>query len=299
LSLALATLCHAPGALAKDPETVSWSQDWPRFRTWEGLLTLGMTLQAGSVMLLYPDPKNNWDSGILFDDAARDALLLGPRSSREQAQKLSDYIYYGLLIYPILVDTVIVADQIHDARDVSGEMLAMNLEAYAVAAGIALTAEHLGRSRPMRRGCEQDPNYDAICGDEAELNKSFVSGHTAAAFVGAGVTCAHHQHLPLYGGGAPDLLACLGSIGFAGASGVLRIMSDDHYSTDVVLGAMLGFGVGYGLPSLLHYGFTSGGKPSGSLLPTLRTSALGSPLTAVVAPQIASRSLGLTLVGSY
>jgi membrane-associated phospholipid phosphatase len=76
-------------------------------------------------------------------------------------------------------------------------------------------------------------------------------------------------------------------------------MSDDHYSTDVLIGAMLGFGVGYGLPSLLHYGFTSGGKPSGSLLPTLRTSALGSPLTAVVAPQIEAKSLGLTLVGSY
>jgi hypothetical protein len=256
-------------------------------------------LQAASVLLFYPEPSNNWDSGILWDDAARDALVLGPRDSREQAALISDYLYYAMVAYPILVDTVIVTDQIHEARDVSGEMLAMNLEAYAVTAGIAITAEHLGRSRPMRRGCEKDPNYDAACSDEGELNKSFLSGHTAAAFAGAGLMCAHHQHLPLYGGGAPDLIACLAGVGVAGTSGVLRIMSDNHYSTDVILAAMLGFGVGYGLPSLLHYGFTSGDKPRGSLLPTFHTAALGSPLTAVLAPQVDQKSLGLTLIGSY
>jgi membrane-associated phospholipid phosphatase len=297
--IAACVSAHAGDAAAKDPETVSWSQDWPRFRTWEGFLTLGMTLQAASVLLFYPDPGNNWDSGILFDDAARDALVLGPREDREQAALISDYLYYAMVAYPILVDTVIVTDQIHKARDVSGEMLAMNLEAYAVTAGIAITAEHLGRSRPMRRGCEKDPNYDASCDDEGELNKSFMSGHTAAAFAGAGLMCAHHQHLPLYGGGAPDLIACLGGIAVAGASGTLRISSDNHYATDVMLAAMLGFGVGYGLPSLLHYGFTSGESPRSGLLPVLRTTALGAPLTGVLAPQIAAKSLGLTFVGSY
>jgi hypothetical protein len=258
-----------------------------------------MTLQAASVMLFYPEPQNNWDSGILFDDALRDALVLGPRHQREQASRISDYLYYAMVAYPILIDTVVVTDQIHDARDVSGEMLAMNLESFAVSAGIAITAERVGRSRPMRRGCETDPDYDAACSDEAELNKSFLSGHTTAAFTGAGLMCVHHQHLPLYGGGAPDLMACLAGIGAASASGVLRVMSDNHYSTDVLFGAMIGFGVGYGLPSLLHYGFTSGPRRQASILPTFRSNALGSPLTAVLAPQIDQKSAGLTLVGMY
>ena len=299
IGLLTAVSAYAGEASARDPETVEWSQDWPRFRTAEGFLTLGMTLQAASVLLFYPEPENNWDGGILWDDAVRDGLVLETRAEREKAGKISDYLYYAMVAYPILVDTVIVTDQIHDARDVSGEMLAMNLEAYAVSAGIAITAERVGRSRPMRKGCNADPNYDAACDDEAELNKSFLSGHTTAAFTGAGVMCAHHQHLPLYGGGAPDLLACLAGIGAAGTSGILRIMSDNHYSTDVLLGAMLGFGVGYGLPSLLHYGFTSGAPRRTSFLPTFRSNALGSPLTAVLAPQIDEKSAGITLVGMY
>jgi hypothetical protein len=33
--------------------------------------------------------------------------------------------------------------------------------------------------------------------------QSFISGHTLMAFTGAGLICAHHSHLPLYGGGVP------------------------------------------------------------------------------------------------
>jgi hypothetical protein len=281
-------------AHAEDPATVAWSQDWPRFRTVEGVVTVGMTLQAASVLLFYPDAKNNWDSGILWDDAVRDGLVLSSRHDREQAAKISDYLYYATVAYPILVDTVIVADHIHGASDVAGEMLAMNLETYAVTAGIAVSLERIGRSRPMRRGCEQDPSYDASCGDEAEMNLSFLSGHTAAAFAGAGLMCAHHQHLPLYGGGAPDLIACLAGLSSATASGVLRIMSDNHYSTDENLGAGLGIFTGYFMP------FTSGKRaPSASILPVFQSRALGTPLTAVVAPKLDSESVGLTLVGSY
>jgi hypothetical protein len=291
---------YAEEARAEDPPTVSWSPDWPRFRTAEGVLTLGMTLQAASVLLFYPDAKNNWDSGFLWDDAVRDGLVLSSRHDREQAAKISDYLYYAVVAYPILVDTVLVTDHVHEAPDVAGEMLAMNLETYAVTGGIAISFERIGRSRPMRRGCEQDPNYDAICNDEAEMNLSFLSGHTAAAFAGAGLMCVHHQHLPLYGGGAPDLIACLAGLSAATASGVLRIMSDNHYSTDVILGAGLGIFTGYFMPSLLHYGFTSGTRaPSASILPTFHAGAPGAELTAVLAPKIDTQSLGLTLVGSY
>ena len=72
--LLAATSAYAGEARAKDPKTVAWSQDWPRFRTAEGFLTLGMAMHAASVLLFYPDPQNNWDGGILFDDAVRDAL---------------------------------------------------------------------------------------------------------------------------------------------------------------------------------------------------------------------------------
>ena len=36
-------------------------------------------------------------------------------------------------------------------------------------------------------------------------------------------------------------------------TGVTRVVADRHYASDVVVGAGIGFGVGYGLPWLLHY----------------------------------------------
>ena len=154
----------------------------------------------------------------------------------------------------------------------------------------------MGRVRPVEKGCATDPDYASKCSDPVALNQSFVSGHTAVAFTGAGLTCAHHRHLPLYGGGAPDVLICAATLAAASATGVLRIVSDDHYSTDVLLGMSLGLASGWLLPELLHYGASSGEKVA-SWLPVFQPE--GSTLTALLAPQIADGFFGLTLRGGY
>jgi membrane-associated phospholipid phosphatase len=83
---------------------------------------------------------------------------------------------------------------------------------------------------------------------------SFPSGHTNNAFTAAGLSCAHHLHLPIYGDRTADVLACAGNIVLAATTGSLRVLGDRHYATDVWVGAMIGFGVGYAFPTLLHYG---------------------------------------------
>src|SRR5262249_47515479 len=80
------------------------------------------------------------------------------------------------------------------------------------------------------------------------------SGHTMMSFTSAGLTCAHHTHIALYGGGAVDVIACAVVLTAAAAEPVLRIAADHHYATDVTLGAVLGFASGYALPMALHYG---------------------------------------------
>jgi membrane-associated phospholipid phosphatase len=65
--------------------------------------------------------------------------------------------------------------------------------------------------------------------------------------------CSHHAHLPLYGGGAPDVLACAASFAAAATVGTLRVVSDQHFTTDVLTGAAVGTLTGLGLPWLLHY----------------------------------------------
>jgi len=294
-------VCLTPGhARAEDPAGVDWSQDWPRFRPVEVAVTAVLTVQVATVFFLYPDPQHNWDTGILFDDAARDALRIRSKKGRDNAAAVSDYIYYALAAYPMLVDTALVTDLAHGKQDVAMQMFAMNFESYAFSGALALSLERIGRVRPLEAECRKDPNYSEKCSSEPELNSSYLSGHTAIAFTSAGLMCAHHQHLPLYGGGAPDLLACLTAVAAASTNGVLRVSSDNHYATDVLLGSMIGFFGGYGLPSLLHYGFTSGKKsPSASLLPTFRSNALGRDFAAVLAPQVDVEGAGLTLAGSF
>ena len=61
----------------------------------------------------------------------------------------------------------------------------------------------------------------------------------------------------------------------AGTSGVMRIVGDFHYATDVATGALVGSALGFGLP-LLHYGLgiqvpsARIGKAEVFLLPTAR-----------------------------
>jgi membrane-associated phospholipid phosphatase len=300
LFCALAMTLTPARAAAEDPAGVDWNQDWPRFRPVEVALTVVMGAQIASVLFLYPDPKQNWDSGLFFDDNVRAAMRLRSKRSRDNAAAISDYIYYALAAYPMLVDTALVTDLAHRKQDVALQMFAINLESYAFSGAFALSLERIGRVRPLAAECSKDPNYSEKCSSEPDRNASFLSGHTAIAFTSAGLMCAHHQHLPLYGGGAPDLLACLTAMAAASTSGVLRISSDNHYASDVILATMVGLFGGYGLPSLLHYGFTSGKKsPSASILPRFRSNALGAPISAVLAPRVDTTGAGLSLTGSF
>jgi membrane-associated phospholipid phosphatase len=70
----------------------------------------------------------------------------------------------------------------------------------------------------------------------------------------------------------------------ATSDGLLRIVGDRHYATDVLAGAAIGFGFGYGMPTLLHYGVTRPGSLSSS--------------DWVLSPMVGSRT-GLVFGGSF
>lgn len=291
--LMIAALTVTSSAQAASP-AVEWNAAWPRFRTSEAILTGAMLLPIAGALFLYPNPSDNWHGGFLFDNAVRDALVLDTRAGRNRAASYSNLPYFGMLAFPLLVDTALVTAGIHGAGVVALEMLAMDLEAYAVTGGIALTLQKLGRIRPVEQGCREDPSYSSKCGNANALNQSFMSGHTAIAFAGAGLTCAHHRHLPLYGGGLPDLAICVLGLTAASTTGVLRIMSDDHYASDVLLGAGVGVIGGYLLPEWLHYAHGPGARRA---LPVFHPD--GSTFVAVVAPQLGAGYAGVIISGGY
>jgi len=295
LLVAVSSLFAVTETARADGAAVRWDPAWPRFRPSEYALTAGLALNVAAATFLYPAPRANWEGGILFDDAVRDAILIGSRDGRNTAAVVSDDIYYALAAYPLLVDTALVTWGIHGASDVAFQMMLINFESYALTGVIALTAEKLGRVRPMGRECAKDPNYDGKCGNEGNLNASFLSGHTTIAFAGAGMMCAHHTHLPLYGSKVADALACGTGLAAATTAGVLRVMSANHYTSDVMLGAGIGLFGGYVWPMLWHYGFGSKGTSAASFLPQVRTRHGGLNVSGALLPQIGPTGIGLTL----
>jgi len=293
MALAAGLACSFAAAPA-GAEPLRWRDEWPRFRPAEWAFTVGTGLQAGFAVFVANEPRRNFEGGWLFDDAVRSALRARTRDGRTAAATASDFMYYGLIAYP-LFDAPVTASA-RGARDVAVQTLAINLGGFAVSGTYAILAEKAGRARPSAAECDRDPAYDPRCDDKARLNESNVSGHTSVAFAGAGLTCAHHLHLPLYGGGAPDVAACVAALSTATAQATLRVVSDNHYATDVILGSALGLAGGYLLPWLLHYRGDAGKSVARFVLPTFRSRELG--IAGAAAPLVTAGSVGLTVAGT-
>jgi len=273
-ALLLALLLAAGSATAADPERVEWSPDWPRVRSWEklGLVPLG----ALSLVLAFgvqPPAEPRWRGGILFDDWLRGGLKGSTFSTQQTFGKLGDYLFFTSVPLPLIVDVGIVTLGVHGNSDVALQMLLIDLQALGMSGVVTLGAERLvGRQRPYASDCGADGQVRDSAGkplyNHCHLpydNESFFAGHPTTVTTMAGLTCAHHQHLPLYGGGVADLAPCLLMVGAAGLTGVSRIVADKHWASDVLVGWTVGALSGYVVPSLLHYGFTSHGSAAGAL----------------------------------
>lgn len=230
---------------------LQWNERWRRVTLLEHI-SMGI-FGVGSLVANELPARNTgrWDNA--FDDGIRDALRAESYETRRATATASDMFYYGLMAYPILVDTLFVAGL--QNTDVAWQMTVMNLNSLALSGMLSIMLERVfGRERPFVRECAADPGYDPDCdGPGEKINVSFPSGHTIMASTGAGLICAHHLNLPLYGGGWPDVLACGTAITVAGFQGFFRLTADRHYATDVIAFSLVGFGSGFLLPSLLHY----------------------------------------------
>ena len=100
-------------------------------------------------------------------------------------------------------------------------------------------------------------------GDVYEENLSFFSGHTTLAFavaVSAG-TIFLMQGMP----GAGWVLG--GGLALAAFTGYLRMGAEQHYLSDVLVGAAVGSLVGWAVPFLFHRPRGSGAPQPGALMP--------------------------------
>ena len=238
-------------------QEVTWNSGWRRFDWIEYSATVGVGV-AFLAVDRYADHVFIVDlgAGNAFDSAIHDGVVVADPRARERIATASDWMQAFGQVQPFLIDGLAVSLGVHRDVDVAWQMTAMNLQAFAVSTLVSRGAHVLiERARPLNEECKTDPNFSSQCGTPGG-QASFPSGHVTVAATGAGLACAHHAYLPLYGGGMADDVACYGMITVAGATAITRMLLAKHYLTDVIVGELVGFATGFGLPYLLHYGWS-------------------------------------------
>lgn len=218
-----------------------------RFNTGEYIATGTMLAGLGAATLLVPDAAPRWRGGVLVD---QQAIALGRANTlegRREAARVSDYLLYSMFAWPYLDAGVAMA---RGSNDAAWQMALINTEAQTFTGLMTFIIKRTAlRERPyVAETCAN--STDPKCGSSA----SFLSGHASTAFTSAGLVCAHHTAMPLYGNKYADVGACVTALAAATVTGSLRVVADVHYASDVFAGATLGLFSGWLMPKILHYG---------------------------------------------
>lgn len=181
-----------------------------------------------------------------FDEGFRSAISLGSLDSMERARRISDMFLVGTMLGVAAIDTIITP-LVQDDPDLVWQASFAHVLALGITMSIGDLVKHaFDRPRPFTRECAADPQRPG-CADP-DTHQSFYSLHTGMAFTSAGFSCAMHLTRTLYDDPVADGAACGGAIAMAATTGLLRILADRHYLTDVLVGGALGFLVGYLIP---------------------------------------------------
>lgn len=136
---------------------------------------------------------------------------------------------------------------IHQSRDNIITEAVMYAETLLLAHSVKeLTKDVVIRWRPY---CYYDDTRSKLLKDD-DSGKSFMSGHSAMAFTSASFLTTVYAHL--HPEGKNKYLVAGGSFVAAAVVGTLRILSGNHFFTDVLVGAAWGTFAGWLVPQL-HY----------------------------------------------
>lgn len=229
-----------------------WNPVWPR-ANW---VDYSITVVASAVLwyeytyVVTHNPPRNFQGGILFDDAVRSALVFRDRDARLAIGRAGDIVVDALILYPLLVDPAIAIIRGHPglAWDLFVQAALVNALNGAIQIGIR---NPVARERPSYTWCERTGEN---CDSGFVQNQSFPGGHASTAAAASALICTQHLNIGLYGGGAADISTCGVSAAAATFVALTRIMADHHWATDTLAGITIGVLVGWGVPTLLHYG---------------------------------------------
>jgi membrane-associated phospholipid phosphatase len=230
-----------------------WDSEYRRVSTGDFVLTAADAGVALAALIVKP-LNNGWTGPILFDNGARNTLRLTSLDARGLAADTSDVLLSVSLMGPFLVDSLATAWWYRGSKDVAQQMAMIDGETLSITAAIqGLSAMFAGRQRPYVQTCGKVlPNSTVECQTDSK-DRSFFSGHTSLTFTSAALVCSHHLNLDLFEDNPADEFSCASAEFAAASTGLLRIMSDNHWASDVLTGAIVGNAVGFGAPYFLHY----------------------------------------------
>jgi membrane-associated phospholipid phosphatase len=210
---------------------------------------------AAGASLFVPVPDQPWRGRNDFDEWGRRTFTAPSYEQGHWARDTSDVLMSLTVAFPLLVDSLIVAQWYRRSPEVAGQMALITVEAIAVSAMLqGITSAAFARERPYGRECGSELPADLNECLTRDRYRSFYSGHTSASFAAAAVTCTHHAVHDLFGDPFADGLTCGVMLGSAATVGFMRVVGMKHYLTDVASGAIAGTLGGLAVPWLLHYG---------------------------------------------
>ena len=208
----------------------------------DATVTGAMLLSVGVLAIYQPEllpAACRWCEPAAFDSAARDALVW--KENARTADTLSTVLVAAV---PASALTYLLLSA-NGAGDFNAGLVDSLLVTEAAAAALLVNQVVkllVGRQRPYAH-FGNDLGYS-----RSEDNVSFYSGHTSLAFsvVAATVTVASMRG---YAGAG-----IVAGVGFTLGVGIgyLRIAADQHYVTDVLVGAVIGGLVGWAVPRIFH-----------------------------------------------
>ena len=245
--------------LNRDPVVpIIWKPEWARFKTSDWVI-MGTATAITIASAIIPPLKKHVAGTLGIDDSVRNAIRFGTVEGRYVARDTSDVLLSLEATWPLFVDALITTWWYRASPDAAAEMALVDGQTLALTTAVqGVTNVLVSRERPYGQNCGSPapeaqglPNASSDC-DGNSRYRSFFSGHTAFSFMSAGLICVHHEKLGLYGGGWPDHLACVIAEVGAATTGMMRVVGDMHYVSDVAVGAAVGTLFGVGIP-MLHY----------------------------------------------
>lgn len=230
------------------PKALEWNH--PKFSPYEYAATGTMLAGLGAAMMFMKDEAPRWRGGVLVDDQSRAFGIARTPEGQLQAARVSDYLLYSMIAWPYL-DAGVAMGSGH--AQTAWQMTLINTQSFVATSLLTFVIKRSARrERPFKTArCAEDPS-DPSC-DQSPDSGSFLSGHSSTAFTGAGLVCAHHGAMPIYGNKIADTGACAVALAAATVTGGLRVVADRHYTSDVLAGAAIGLASGWLMPKLLHY----------------------------------------------